>query len=161
MTKVYIRKPRSDEKTEILALNRLAFGRDDEACLLDALHAEGGDLLSYVAILDGAIRGHIQFFPIRIDGVDGAAGLGPMCVHPDAQGQKIGTRLVKTGLAHLPTARSPVFVLGHETYYPRFGFSADAARGFRAPWQGRAFMARCRSSDASSGTLTYPRAFSP
>ena len=35
-----------------------------------------------------------------------------------------------------------VFVLGDPAYYGRFGFSADAARGYASPYAGEHFLAR-------------------
>ena len=33
-----------------------------------------------------------------------------------------------------------MIVVGHPAYYPRFGFSAELARGVKAPFSGPAFM---------------------
>jgi putative acetyltransferase len=53
-----------------------------------------------------------------------AAGLAPMSVLPEFQKQGIGSRLVNAGLeACRHEGYDVVFVLGHTTYYPRFGFS--------------------------------------
>jgi putative acetyltransferase len=51
-------------------------------------------------------------------------GLAPLAVLPPFQNQGIGTALVRAGLAECHRIVVPwVVVLGHETYYPRFGFA--------------------------------------
>ncbi len=55
-----------------------------------------------------------------------------------------------------------VVVFGDPEYYPRFGFSAAAARPLRAPFRGPAFMAMelvpgCL--DGLTGTVRYAAAF--
>lgn len=84
-----------------------------------------------------------------------------MSVPPERQGTGIGTLLIETGTRHVKAqGRRILFVLGHEDYYPRFGFRAEAAEPFSAPWSGPAFMALPLSDNApTSGALTYPAAF--
>jgi putative acetyltransferase len=56
-----------------------------------------------------------------------------------------------------------VLVLGHRSYYPRFGFSADAAANVRSPYSGNpSFMALALEDDAFAGEMSvaYPDAFS-
>ncbi len=53
-----------------------------------------------------------------------------------------------------------VFVLGHAAYYPRFGFSPEAARGFASPFAGPHFMFLPLTDDApSEGRARYAAAF--
>ena len=55
-----------------------------------------------------------------------------------------------------------VVLLGHPTYYPRFGFSADAARRLASPYAGSpAFMALALTPGALSEPLKvdFPAAF--
>jgi len=48
-----------------------------------------------------------------------------------------------------------IFVLGHDTCYPKFGFDEATARPFTAPWSGPHFMAiRLADGGPSPGTLT-------
>ncbi len=161
MREVWIRQAREDDAEAIAILNDVAFGGPDEAKTVTALERDGDSLYSLIAHNDHQLLGHIQFFRIAVDGEDIAAGLGPMSVVPDRQRSGIGSGLVKFGLRLMEgSGRDLVFVLGHETYYPRFGFDVDLAQGFSAPWSGPAFMAlRFGTGGPDSGKLTYPAAF--
>ncbi|WP_424363739.1 GNAT family N-acetyltransferase [Methylocystis parvus] len=65
-----------------------------------------------------------------------------MAVRPDRQREGIGSSLVRDGLAALRSQGcEAVIVLGHPSYYPRFGFSAAMAEKLTAPFSGEAFMA--------------------
>src|SRR5205823_7859291 len=85
----------------IRELNRLAFGGDEEAELVDRLRSAAIVLASLVAVENDEIVGHIMFseLPIEIDQntVD-AVSLAPMAVHPGRQRQGIGSALVREGL---------------------------------------------------------------
>ncbi len=121
-------------------LNRLAFGQNDEAALVEALRAGGYGVASLVAEHGGSIVGHILFSHLAIE-LDGkaieAAALAPMAVLPDRQRAGIGSALVRAGLeACRAGGIAAVVVLGHPDYYPRFGFSTHATRGLRSPFPG-------------------------
>jgi len=92
-----------------------------------------------------------------------AVSLAPMAVLPERQGQQIGSELVRRGLAEL-RARGEriVIVLGHEHYYPRFGFSSEMARSLQSPFPPDAFMALELVEGALAGirgVVRYPAAF--
>lgn len=161
MSDLWIRQARPDDAKAVRDLNHAAFGTTGEAQIVDRLAKDGDGLASLVAHNDREILGHIQFFKIAVDGADLAAGLGPMSVRPDAQNTGIGGGLIRFGLTLMQGQGRPlVFVLGHPDYYPRFGFSAEIAEGFSAPWSAPAFMAiRFEDTGPSGGTLTYPAAF--
>ena len=158
----WIRATTPEDMDAIAALNDAAFGGPDEARITRQLQADGDRLVSLVAVADDdRLVGHIEFFRILIDGKPAGAGLGPMSVEPACQRSGVGSYLIRTGLEELDMlGETLVFVLGHETYYPKFGFEADAARPFAAPWSGPHFMAiRLAPGGPASGQLTYPRAF--
>ncbi|MEL7040800.1 MAG: N-acetyltransferase [Pseudomonadota bacterium] len=161
MNTLWIRQVRAEDAEAVRALNDAAFGTPDEAQIVDQLANDGDSLASLVAHNDRQILGHIQFFKIAVDGADLAAGLGPMSVQPDVQNTGIGAGLIRFGLTLMEGQGRPlVFVLGHPDYYPKFGFSAETAAAFSAPWSGPAFMAiRFGDAGPKSGTLTYPAAF--
>jgi putative acetyltransferase len=116
-------------------VNRRAFEQDQEGNIVDALRSNGAALLSLVATLDGQVVGHIMYSPLSIDGLIGA-GLGPMAVLPEHQRQGIGSKLIKTGNEKLKMAGCPfVIVVGHASYYSRFGFNPAGLRGITCEWE--------------------------
>ena len=149
----------------IRTVNREAFGTVAEADLVDALRANGDAALSLVAEDDSGVVGHILFshLPIRTTARDVAAvALAPMSVLPRWQRCGIGSALVWAGLDFCREAgREAVVVLGHPTYYPRFGFSAHLAGPLQAPFSGPAFMALELVPGAlnAGGVVRYPGAF--
>lgn len=158
---IWIRPARPEHMDVIAALNDAAFGGPDEARIIRALRADGDSVLSLVATDNSEIVGHIEFFRIWINGAPVAVGLGPMSVLPELQKTGVGASLIRLGLAALEGAgETLVFVLGHDTYYPKFGFSEAAAKPFSAPWSGPHFMAlRLGQGGPESGKLAYPKAF--
>jgi putative acetyltransferase len=162
MIDFWTRLARPGDSDAIAALNDAAFGGPDESRIIHQLQAAGDSLLSLVAENDTGIVGHNEFFRNLIDGEPVGAGLGPMSAKPGLQKSGIGSYLIRTGLEELEDlGETIVFVLGHDTYYPKFGFEAGTAKPFKAPWSGPHFMAiRLAPGGPASGTLTYPRAFS-
>jgi len=131
---IEIREESPDDIAAIREVNRLAFGQGLEGQVVDALRANGGVLLSLVAVSDGKIVGHILYSPAVVGAFRGAA-LGPMAVLPDYQRQGLGSQLVTTGNRRIGEAGHPfVIVLGHPQFYPRFGFTPASARSIRCQW---------------------------
>jgi len=127
-------------------VNRLAFGGEDEARLVDALRAGGHARVSLVAEVGGAVVGHVLFseVPILTDGgTVPALSLAPMAVLPEYQRRGVGSALVREGLRVCQEAgHRIVVVLGHPAFYPRFGFSAGLAERLANPFHGgEAWMA--------------------
>lgn len=140
-----IRPETAADRPALRDVNRLAFGRDDEANLVDALRDGGHVRISLVAEEDGRIVGHVLFGELSIEtgaGAVEALALAPMAVIPSHQRRGIGSMLVREGLRTCTEAGYRiVVVLGHPEFYPRFGFSADRASRLKSPFSGPAFMA--------------------
>ncbi len=121
-----IRHETASDREFVYEIEVAAFGQDNEARLVEALHDADHVLLSLVAELEGEIVGHILFSPMTVGtetDTNVAICLGPMAIAPSYQNQGIGTRLVETALAELSRLVStPVFLVGHTEFYPRFGF---------------------------------------
>lgn len=156
-----VRQARPEDRSAILDLNTRAFGQPEEAAIIQRLEKDGDILLELVAEQEGQIVGHILFYPVGVFGKLGAVGLGPMSVDPWIQRAGIGSTLVTRGLEIVRDSGAPlVFVLGHEHYYPRFGFSVEATSEFETPYKGPHFFAiRFRHGPPMSGRLIFPDAF--
>jgi putative acetyltransferase len=75
----------SEELSAIRSINEAAFGRLDEADLVDSLRIEGAVLISLVATLERRIVGHILFSRMSVETTNGsilAAALAPLAVLP-------------------------------------------------------------------------------
>jgi putative acetyltransferase len=163
---MHIRPEEPDDAPAVAALNREAFGGDDEPELIERLRADRLVVASLVALEEASLVGHILFSDLAVELDDRpvrAVSLAPMCVRGDRQRQGIGSALVRAGLDAVRNAGyAAVVVLGHPEFYPRFGFSADLAARLASPFAGRAFMALelvPRALDGTRGTVTYPPAF--
>ena len=144
MPGVSIRPAAPSDDAAIAAVHRAAFPTDAEARLVALLTNRGKAVVSLVAEDANQVVGHILFSPATVGSVcrtepevrSGSArqaeptglGLAPVAVVPQFQDRGIGAALVRAGLdecRRLGTAW--VVLLGHPTYYPRFGF-APASR---------------------------------
>jgi len=148
----------------IHAVEAAAFGREDEALIVEAARTEAAALVELVAEDEGQIVGHILFSRMTTEPLKRFAGLAPVAVDPEAQGRGLGAALCRAGIDLLRTmGADAVVVLGHPTYYPRFGFSAEAAKLIASPYAGLpAFMALELTPGALAAPIKadYPAAFS-
>jgi putative acetyltransferase len=161
-----LRQEQPGDREQIRIVNEAAFGRPDEADLVDRLHLERKVLLSLVAEFGSKIIGHILFSRMTIETSQAslaAVSLAPMAILPDFQRLQVGTKLINAGLAQLGVGGERiVIVLGHPKYYPRFGFSTEKARSLASPFPPEAFMALELADGALDdvvGTVRYPPAF--
>ncbi len=154
---VLVREERSGDPSDaaaVRAVHLAAFPTDAEATLLDALRTSGGYGAgwSLVAEIDGDVVGHCLLTAATLERPNGSrvsgrvVALGPIAVVPAWQGRRIGAKLMHAALELLVREGiAAVVLLGHPTYYPRFGFKPARVLGFRPPdaWPDEAWMA-CR-----------------
>ena len=135
-----IREASDSDLNDVLTVERLAFGRDEEAELVRALlsDASAKPILSLLAFKDDLAVGHILFTAAHLtnqQNTTAIALLAPLAVVPDAQKQGIGGKLIERGLQLLSRSGVDlVFVLGHPEYYPRHGFKPSGCLGLEAPY---------------------------
>lgn len=135
-----IRVEEPGDAEQVRAIHIGAFESADESQLVDALRSGGWSAagISLVAKLGDAIVGHVLITPAAIERDDGttvtALGLGPLAVAPAHQRSGIGSALMDAVLARARTRPEPgVFLLGHSSYYPRFGFVRASLFEIRYP----------------------------
>jgi len=124
--------------------------------------------LSLVAECNGEIIGHIMLTKILIrndEREEESLSLAPLSVLPEYQNEGVGSKLIEEALK---TARNlgfkSVIVLGHNLYYPKFGFKPAKTWGITSPFDVRDefFMAlelQEGSLKDASGLVIYPREF--
>jgi len=168
---ILIRSEKTADFPAIQALNKVAFGQENEARLVNLLRQSDTFIpaLSLVAMMDDIIVGHILFTKIKIkdeqENVFESLALAPMAVQPALQKQGIGEQLIRYGLKKAKAlGYQSVIVLGHEHYYPKFGFVPAEKWQIKAPFDvpSNVFMALELVKDGLkgiSGTVEYPKEF--
>lgn len=95
--------------------------------------------LSLVADVNNEIVGHILLTKIKIKNSNNSfdsLALAPVSVSPKFQGMKIGKALIEKALNKAKEMGfGSVVVLGHENYYPKFGFEVASKFGIKAPFE--------------------------
>ena len=166
---ISIREERADDIHQVSSVNDAAFGQPTEGHIVDRLRGADGEVVSLVAVLDEKVVGHIFFSSVTVEtelGLIKGVGLAPMAVVPGHQREGVGSKLVTEGLKKIRKEGYPfVVVLGHETYYPRFGFRPASEYGLKCQWEGvpdEVFMASIYDKDrmkSVSGTVYYRKEF--
>jgi len=136
--KIELEKP--EDIDAIYQVNLDAFGRSDEADVVDQLRQNCPVFHSFVARVEGQVVGHVLFTPAHIvqpdDWTVSGLGLAPLAVSPEYQGSGIGSALCTAGLQFAASDGYPfVIVHGHPEYYPRFGFQPAAKYEIRCSYE--------------------------
>ena len=120
--------------------------------------------LSLVAEMGKELVGHILFTEAKI-GKNTVLVLAPVSVLPKYQKNGIGGRLIEEGHRIARELGYPgVVLLGHPTYYPKFGYKSSTNYGIKAPFEvpEECFMAVELKNDSlkgTEGTLEFPKEF--
>jgi len=158
-----IRREQQQDIPEIRQVNRLAFGQEQEASIVDKLRENCNSVLSLVTLTDGKVVGHILFSPAVIEGKHGrlvGTGLAPLAVLPEYQRKGIGTELLQTAIARIKRGGCPyIIVIGHPEYYTRFGFERAGRFGISSEWDvpDEAFMILILDRKAMNGITGVAR----
>ena len=172
-----VRRERPADHDAVRALHTLAFAEDPvtgairaadvvpEARLVDELREDAGFLphLSFVAEDGERLLGHVIATRGWLEPYGTPVlGLGPLGVHPDAQGHGVGTALVHALIAVAEACDERlVALLGAPAYYRRFGFVPSTELGVAPPepaW-GEHFQARQLSGPRLTGRFRYADPF--
>ncbi|WP_417675458.1 GNAT family N-acetyltransferase [Roseibium sp.] len=160
-----VRSVEPADEAVVKALVTAAFNQETEARLVHTLRHCGALVLEQVAVTpEGKVVGHVAYSRVTPAGVGPGQDLSIVClapvsVWPELQRQGIGSALIRASLDTMKEkGEDLVLVLGHPTYYPRFGFDAELAKKVQAPYAGAAFMA-CALTEAGERDLPVEVAF--
>ncbi|KGK98612.1 acetyltransferase [Methanococcoides methylutens] len=137
---IQIREAKESDFAAVMQVEKEAFGYEKEAILVSQLLEDKSatPVLSLLAFNEDEAVGHILFTKATLDGKASPLIylLAPLAIKPQHQKQGIGGMLINEGLKKLKgIGAEMVFVLGHESYYPKYGFKQDAgSMGFAAPY---------------------------
>lgn len=172
---VTIRKEEPKDVKEVFNLIERTFESEEmsdhkEQFLVERLRNSDAFIpeLSIVAEIDGKIVGHILITKLKIKNKTNefdSLALAPLSVLPEFQGKGIGGKLImeshKTakGLGH-----KSIVLIGHENYYPKFGYERLDKYGIELPFQ--AAKENCMVIElvenglkGINGMVEYPREF--
>jgi putative acetyltransferase len=176
---VIVRLEAPGDEAAVRGVNRAAFPGPEEAAITDAIRAQGPEgWHSLVAVgapgsrADGVVVGALLLSPAPIEDEDGtvlatAQAIGPVAVLPELQYRGIGSALMGAAIGLAIARGVPALVLlGHDTYYPRFGFVTARGVGLLPPtdkWPDQHWMAKLLPAwdDDFAGRVRFNRAFEP
>ncbi|AGA68240.1 putative acetyltransferase [Desulfitobacterium dichloroeliminans LMG P-21439] len=124
--------------------------------------------LSLIGEVDGEFIGHIMLTKLIIENDEReyeTLALAPVSVLPEYQNKGIGSKMINEGLRIAKELGfKSVIVLGHEKYYPRFGFRPASRWNIKAPFDvpDESFMALELETGSLAeviGTVVYPQEF--
>ena len=95
--------------------------------------------LSMVAEINGRIVGHILLTKLKIKNQTNefeSLALAPVSVIPEFQGNGIGSKLIlESHKRAKDLCYNSIVLLGHENYYPRFGYEQADKYGIELPFE--------------------------
>jgi putative acetyltransferase len=166
---IKIREEKAEDYNAVREINNNAFGQPEEGRIVDKIREACKEIISLVAVDGEKAVGHI-FFSLVVINHNGKTikgmGLAPMAVLPEQQNKGIGSLLVIEGIKRVKETGYPfIIVLGHEKYYPRFGFERASKYEIKPQWNDvpdEAFMVMILDKETMtgvSGIATYRKEF--
>lgn len=165
-----IRRETTADYNQITTLLDAAFGGKYESELVKRMREQPHFIndLTLVAQKQNEIVGFIMVSYVTLENTDVAStqllALGPVAVKASQQKHGIGGALIRESIRIAEDRKeSMIVLLGHDTYYPRFGFERASLHGIfpSADWPDNAFMVLRLAAykQDMKGTITYPEAW--
>jgi putative acetyltransferase len=173
---VQLRSEHPEDFSEIATLIRASFDKTDggEVDMIAGIRSSDCYIpeLSLVAINETRLVGYAMFHHEWLLGERPARvlDLGPVGVLPEFQGRGVGSSLIRYGLEACCQRREAlVMCLGHDSYYPRFGFVHAEPYGIEPFWNALMLfpilndlgqfrgLRYPHEHDWTQGTLTLPK----
>jgi len=143
---VILRQENNSDFEEVFKLIEEAFKTEEfsnhkEHFLVERLRKSDAFIpeLSIVAEIDGKIIGHVLVTKLKIKNKTSdfnSLALAPVSVLPEFQRKGIGGKLITQ--AHnraIELGHKSIVLLGHEKYYPRFGYEQADKYGIKLPFE--------------------------
>ena len=168
MKDIFVRQEQDGDELAIYNLHMAAFGQKAEAEIVEKLRQSGDSYLSLLAESEGELVGHVIYSRVNVQQNPeslSVLGLGPIAVLPRYQKLGVGSSLVQKSLKLCESKGiAAIVLLGHTSYYPRFGFEPASHYDlyFRGQDIGDAFMVKALKAYALqklSGDVHYKAAF--
>lgn len=169
---VSVRLEVSGDEPAVRDVELAAFTGPEEAEIVERIRSEAPDGWQSLVAVDatGRIVGHLLLSPCAVEDDEGGRvatvlAVGPVAVLPAVQYRGVGSSLMYAAMSLAMARAVPALVLlGHPSYYPRFGFTPARDAGLEPPadaWPDEAWMARRLPAwdDSMRGTVRYPEAF--
>lgn len=150
------------------AFQAIEFSDHKEQFLVNRLRKSNSFIpeLSLLAEHKNKIVGHILLTKLKIINKQAeyqSLALAPLSVLPEYQRQGIGGKLIQQ--AHKTAKKlgyGSIILLGHENYYPRFGYEQTSKYGIKLPFSApdkNCMIIELIENGAVSGTVEYPQEF--
>ena len=141
-----IRQENKNDHKEVFKVIKSAFKDAEftdntEQFLVDRLRKSDAFIpeLSMIAEINGKIVGHILLTKLKIKNKSNefdSLALAPVSVLPEYQGKGIGGKLiVDSHKKAKELGHKSIVLLGHENYYPRFGYEQADKYGIELPFK--------------------------
>jgi len=118
-----IRKLTPESYAKASGLLRQA-GSTDEVQLVEKLHENGKTMHEWVCIHVNKIIAYIAFSNAYNGSNICGLHLAPLAVKPEFQKQEVGAELLRFALRQAVIKEKTIFVLGHHSFYKKFGFDS-------------------------------------
>ncbi len=123
---IILRPEQPSDRPLVFEVVERAFGKPKEAELVDLIRDRGNSRIALVAYDEASMVGYLLASPISFDPANtlNCLAIGPLAVMPERQGEEIGSKLMRQAI-HMASEQGvdAIFLLGHPSYYPRFGFA--------------------------------------
>lgn len=139
---IVIRQEIEKDYIDVYNLNKIAFNNETEAKLVEFLRKSNAFIpqLSIVALVSNKVVGHILLSKITIRSSKNvefpSLALAPMSVLPNYQNKGVGSKLINYAISRaFDLGYKSIIVLGHEHYYPKFGFIPASKWGIKTSYE--------------------------
>lgn len=134
---IEIVKDTNEYDDQIESVIKNAFRQENEAVLVNNIKKESPYYISYVALADKKVVGHVMISPMYLNGQEDVLCLAPVSVLDSFNNQGIGSQLIKSALGEAFNNKEYrlITVLGSDHYYSRFGFESFDTERFEIPFE--------------------------